>query len=156
MNGELDSRLFEVVNVLAMGSMFPVSGARGGGRWLAGVLALICLLALAPTLEAIPTRGAAGYLELGLTTEGTEDTEVSWKVYGPDMSGAYGGLEAVIDSDGVTRGMVSDWFGNTVGHVAAPGGAMSGSAAQFSAWGAAPGWSAPPQDGTKPLHELLG
>jgi RHS repeat-associated protein len=78
------------------------------------------------------------------------------------MSGAYGGLqglaglEAVIGSDGVTRGMVSDWFGNTVGHVAAPGGAMSWSAAQFLAWGAAPGWGTPPQVGTKPLHELLG
>ena len=87
---------------------------------------------------------------------------MSWKVYGPDLSGRYGGLqglgglEAIIGSDGVTRGMVSDWFGNTVGHVAAPGGAMSWSAAQFLAWGAAPGWSTPPQDGTKPLHELLG
>jgi len=102
------------------------------------------------------------FLEIGLTTEGTEDTEVSWKVYGPDMSGRYGGLqglgglEAIIGSDGVTRGVVSDWFGNTVGHVAAPGGAMSWSTAQFLAWGAAPGWSTPPQDGTKPLHELLG
>ena len=224
------------MNVLAIATRFPLSGARGSRRWLALLLGLF--LALASPLDAIPTRGAADYLEIprgiatrtwsggkvqaltwdprgrlvkvvqtgvepfvwtalydgldrriqttytpqggatvvtksvfdpevefleiGLTTEGTEDTEVSWKVYGPDLSGRYGGLqglgglEAIIGSDGVTRGMVSDWFGNTVGHVAAPGGAMSWSAAQFLAWGAAPGWSTPPQDGTKPLHELLG
>ena len=148
------------MNALAMGSRFPLSGARGSRRWLALLLGLF--LALASTLDAIPTRSAAGYLELGLTTEHTEGTEVSWKVYGPDMSGAYGGLqglgglEAVIGSDGVTRGMVSDWFGNTVGHIAAPGGAMSWSGAQFLAWGAAPGWGTPPLDGTKPMHELLG
>ncbi len=35
-----------------------------------------------------------------------------------------GGLEAVIGNDGTTRGIVSDWFGNIVGHVALPGGAM--------------------------------
>ena len=105
-----------MMNALAMGSRFPLSGARGSRRWLALLLGLF--LALASTLDAIPTRSAAGYLELGLTTEHTEGTEVSWKVYGPDMSGAYGGLqglgglEAVIGSDGVTRGMVSDWFGN--------------------------------------------
>ena len=52
------------MNALAMCSRFPVSGASGGGRWLAGVLALLCFLALASTLEAIPTRGAAGYLDM--------------------------------------------------------------------------------------------
>jgi RHS repeat-associated protein len=33
---------------------------------------------------------------------------------------------------------------------------MTWSPAQFLAWGPAPGWSTPPIDGTKPLHELLG
>jgi RHS repeat-associated protein len=67
-----------------------------------------------------------------------------------------GGLEAVIGSDGTTRGIVNDWFGNAVGHVAAPGGAMTWSPAQFLAWGPAPGWGTAPLDGTRPLHELLG
>lgn len=67
-----------------------------------------------------------------------------------------GGLEAVIGSDGVTRGIVNDWWGNSVGHVAAPGGAMTWSPAQFLVWGPAPGWGTPLMDGTKPLHELLG
>jgi hypothetical protein len=43
------------------------SGARGSMRWLA--VFLVFFLALASTVEAIPTRGAAGYLESGLTTE---------------------------------------------------------------------------------------
>jgi len=33
---------------------------------------------------------------------------------------------------------------------------MTWSAAQFLAWGPAPGWGTAPLDGTKPLHELLG
>ncbi len=77
-----------------MGSRFPVSGASGGGRWLAVLLGFF--LALASTLEAIPTRGAAGYLEIGLTTEHTENTEVSWKVYGPDMSATTGRLASAV------------------------------------------------------------
>ena len=47
-----------------MGSRFPVNGASGGGRWLAVLLGFF--LALLSTLEAIPTRGAAGYLEMSL------------------------------------------------------------------------------------------
>ena len=77
-----------------MGARFPVSGARGGGRWLAVLLGFF--LALASTVEAIPTRGAAGYLEIGLTTEHTENTEVSWKVYGPDMSATTGRLASAV------------------------------------------------------------
>jgi RHS repeat-associated protein len=98
------------------------------------------------------------FLELGLAINGAWN----WKVYGPDLSGNYGGLqglgglEAVIGSDNVARGIVNDWWGNTVGHVAAPGAAMTWSPAQFLAWGPAPGWGTPPIDGTKPLHELLG
>ena len=56
-----------MVNALAMGSRFPVSGASGGMHWLA--VLMVFFLALASTLEAIPTRGAADYLEIGLTTE---------------------------------------------------------------------------------------
>lgn len=100
----------------------------------------------------------AEFIELGLAIDGAWN----WKVYGPDMSGTYGGLEglggleAVIGSDGTTRGIVNDWFGNATGYVAAPGQTMTWSSAQFLAWGPAPGWSTAPLDGTKPLHELLG
>jgi hypothetical protein len=59
---ELDIRRFEVVNTLAMATRFPVSGARGGMRCLAVLLGFF--LALAPTLDAIPTRNAADYLEI--------------------------------------------------------------------------------------------
>jgi len=63
------------------------------------------------------------FLELGLAIDGAWN----WNVYGPDLSGSYGGLqglgglEAVIGSDGVTRGIINDWFGNTVGHVGPSG-----------------------------------
>ncbi len=67
-----------------------------------------------------------------------------------------GGLEAIIGSDGVTRGIVNDWFGNAAGFVAAPGAPMTWSSSQFLAWGPTPGWETPPIDGTKPLHQLLG
>jgi hypothetical protein len=61
LNNGLDGSDFEVVNALVMAVRFPVSGARGGGRWLAVLLGFF--LALAPKAEAIPTRGAAEYLE---------------------------------------------------------------------------------------------
>jgi RHS repeat-associated protein len=61
LNNGLDGLDFQVVNALAMGSRFPVSGASGGGRWLAVLLGFF--LALLSTLEAIPTQGAAEYLE---------------------------------------------------------------------------------------------
>lgn len=98
------------------------------------------------------------FLELGLAINGTWN----WKVYGPDLSESYGGLqglgglEAVIGSDAVTRGIVNDWNGNAAGHVAAPNAALVWNSAQFLAWGPAPGWSTQPLDGSKPLHELLG
>ena len=72
------------------------------------------------------------FLELGLAINGAWN----WKVYGPDLSGSYGGLqglgglEAVVGNDGVTRGIVNDWFGNVAGHVATAGGAMTWNSAQ--------------------------
>ena len=63
------------------------------------------------------------FLELGLAIDGAWN----WKVYGPDLSGSYagleglGGLEAVIGSSGVTRGIINNWFGNTVGYVGPSG-----------------------------------
>ena len=98
------------------------------------------------------------FLELGLSINGQN----AWKIYGPDLSERYGGLqgvgglEAIIGADGVTRGIVNDWFGNTIGDVAAPGAAVTWKSAHILAWGASATWSTPPLDGLKPLHELLG
>jgi hypothetical protein len=72
LNNGLDGSDFEVVNALLMGSRFPVSGARGFGHWLAVLLGFF--LALASTVEAIPTRGAAGYLE----SEPSRATSIPW------------------------------------------------------------------------------
>ena len=98
------------------------------------------------------------FLELGLQINGAQ----AWEIYGPDMSGSYGGmqelggLEAVIGTDGVTRGIINDWWGNTVGYVAAPGGAMTRGPARFTGFGPEPGRGMSPMTATKPLHELLG
>jgi hypothetical protein len=46
LNNGLDGLDFEVVNALVMAVRFPVSGASGGGRWLA--VFLVFFLALAP------------------------------------------------------------------------------------------------------------
>jgi hypothetical protein len=109
LNNGLDGLDFEVVNALAMGMRMKQSGARGSGRWL--VVLLGFFLALASTVEAIPTRGAAGYLEIGLTTEHTENTEVSWKVYGPDMSATTGRLASAVHAG--TGGATVNYTGST-------------------------------------------
>ncbi|MBI5820329.1 MAG: RHS repeat-associated core domain-containing protein [Verrucomicrobia bacterium] len=60
------------------------------------------------------------FLELGVSVNGQKH----WKMYGPDLNGAYGGLqgigglEAVINqSDGVVTPVVNDAFGNAVASV---------------------------------------
>ena len=62
------------------------------------------------------------FLELGVAVNGQR----TWKVYGPDLAGGYGahqgigGLEAISrELDGVTTGLISDAFGNTLGNMTA-------------------------------------
>ena len=65
-------------------------------------------------------------------------------------------LEAVVGADSVIRGIVNDWFGNAAAYAATPGAPLIWNQTQFLASGPAAGWSTPPLDGTKPLHEILG
>jgi YD repeat-containing protein len=97
----------------------------------------------------------------GVST-GSSPTGWSWKAYGIDKSGTFGGLEglggleAVRDASGKWRGIVSDWWGNTTGWVEKDGAAISWSTAQFGAFGGLAGWNTAVQDGSAPLHQLLG
>ena len=114
-----------------------------------------------PASPRLRERIASSEFLLGVQV-GSGSRNWSHKIYGPDLSGSYGGLqgqgglEAIKGSDAITRGIVNDWWGNVVGYVAVPGSTLTWNAWQHLAWGPAPGWGTPPQDGTKPLHELLG
>lgn len=87
------------------------------------------------------------FLEVGVAVNGAR----TWKVYGPDLNGRYGGLqgigglEAVIDeTSGTVTPLVGDAFGNLVGTAA--GGTMSWNAARVGSYGVLPGSSAPVLD----------
>jgi RHS repeat-associated protein len=92
------------------------------------------------------------FLEIGLrlisalTNPITE--QITWKVYGPDASGAYGGfqgiggLEACLEQGGATTGLISDAFGHVVAR-------SNGSAV---AWQASRTLGFGPQADTPPLQ----
>ncbi len=66
------------------------------------------------------------HLEVGVRTEGTAGTVDFWKVYGPDLNGAYGGLQGAggldaVISNGVVTVMTADAFGNAVASVTPAG-----------------------------------
>jgi RHS repeat-associated protein len=89
------------------------------------------------------------FLELGVAANGTR----TWKVYGPDLNGRYGGLqgigglEAMIDeTSGTVTPVVNDVFGNVVGTIS--GGAMTWNTVRVGSYGVLPGSSAPVLDGT--------
>ena len=74
----------------------------------------------ASTLTASIYDPQVEFLEIGVAINGAK----AWKVYGPDMNGAFGsfqgtgGLEAtIVDAGGATKGVVSDYYGNVVGTV---------------------------------------
>lgn len=90
------------------------------------------------------------FLEIGVAINGAR----SWKIYGPDLNGLYGsmqgigGLEAVVrESDGATQACISDLFGNVVAHCdgANP---VQWNTAQVSGYGALPGSTAQPLNGS--------
>lgn len=86
------------------------------------------------------------FLEIGASASGPDGaTRNEWKVYGPDLDGAYGGLqgigglEAVIDQDtGASVGVVSDSFGNGVAWIPSPGGAPVWNPCRVTGYGPAP------------------
>lgn len=87
------------------------------------------------------------FLEIGASASGPDGaTRNEWKVYGPDLNGAYGGLqgigglEAVIDQDGgASVGVVSDSFGNGVAWIPSPGGAPTWNPCRVTGYGPAAG-----------------
>lgn len=105
----------------------------------------------------------AEFLEIGQGVSiGCGSIGWSWKVYGVDQSGTFGGLEglggleAVRDAKGQWRGIVSDWWGNTAGWIEKPGDGVTWNGTPYTAWGNVIGYATAVQDGKMPLHQLLG
>jgi RHS repeat-associated protein len=83
------------------------------------------------------------FLEIGVSVNGAK----AWKVYGPDLNGHFGslqgtgGLEAtIVDSGGVTKGIINDQFGNGVASVS--GTTVAWYATRVGAYGPLPGVAA--------------
>lgn len=98
------------------------------------------------------------FLEIGTTVNGV----ANWKVYGPDISGSYGGLqgtgglEAILTAEASPVGIVNDLYGNVAGVVPTAGAPIRWSATQYLAWGTSPVLATAPQGGTRPLYAVLG
>ncbi|MFA6175236.1 MAG: RHS repeat-associated core domain-containing protein [Phycisphaerae bacterium] len=96
------------------------------------------------------------FLEIGVAVNGAR----TWKVYGPDLNGVYGGLqgigglEAAIDeSSGTTVGALSDAFGNVVGSL--NGSTITWNPAAVGGYGVLPGSSAQVVDGSHGLMQAI-
>jgi RHS repeat-associated protein len=68
----------------------------------------------------------------------------SWKVFGPDLNGRFGGLQGtggleavILDADGTTTGVINDQFGNGVASVS--GGSVTWNTTRVGAYGPLPG-----------------
>jgi RHS repeat-associated protein len=68
----------------------------------------------------------------------------SWKVYGPDLNGRFGGLQGtggleavILDANGTTTGVINDQFGNGVATVS--GGTVTWNTTRVGAYGPLPG-----------------
>jgi RHS repeat-associated protein len=83
---------------------------------------------------------SAEFLELGVTVDGL----TTWKLYGPDLNGAYGGLNGTGGLDAVIpdlKGLIptlSDARGNVLGEVV--NGAVTWNPSRPTGYGAVPGW----------------
>ena len=99
------------------------------------------------------------FLELGVAVNsssavsGTNSGPRTWKVYGPDLNGIYGGLqgigglEATVDeTSGTITPVINDAFGNTVASIS--GTSVTWNAAEVGAYGLLPGTTAFLLDGT--------
>jgi hypothetical protein len=68
----------------------------------------------------------------------------TWKVYGPDLNGRFGGLQGtggleatILDANGTTTGVINDQFGNGVATVS--GGTVTWNTTRVGAYGPLPG-----------------
>jgi RHS repeat-associated protein len=94
------------------------------------------------------------FLEVAVEVNGQR----TWKVYGPDISGAYGGmqgaggLEATVrESDGVTTGLLNDYYGNSLATIS--GGAVSWKPTRVNGYGPLFGFEAPTLSLSVPVAE---
>ncbi len=83
------------------------------------------------------------FLEIGVAVNGVK----SWKVYGPDLNGIYGGLNGtggleatILDADGTVKGVLTDAFGHGVATVT--GTTVAWSSTRVGGYGPLPGVSA--------------
>ncbi len=79
------------------------------------------------------------FLEVGLSVNGT----TTWKTYGPDLDGAYGGQQGLggletLTTGSETVGVVQDGFGNVLG--SAKNGSVTWNAARLGLYGPAEGY----------------
>jgi RHS repeat-associated protein len=84
--------------------------------------------------------------------------ERTWKMYGPDVSGHYGGaqgvggLEATIkERDGTATGIINDYYGNAVATVSS--GAIIWSGTKLTGYGPAKGYRPPVLSASVPVSE---
>lgn len=81
------------------------------------------------------------FLELGVNDDG----QTTWKAYGPDLNGAYGGMQGVGGLEAVQRGLsypvvlINDALGNVHQEYNTANGNLTWSSARHTAYGAVPG-----------------
>jgi RHS repeat-associated protein len=99
----------------------------------------------APTVTASIYDPQVEFLEIGVNVNGVQ----AWKVYGPDISGKFGGmqgtggLEAVVmDAGGAATGVISDYFGNGVATIS--GGSVTWNTTRVGGFGPLPDSPAQP------------
>jgi RHS repeat-associated protein len=95
---------------------------------------LLCLLGAPLALANLPRHA---------TPADAVSVVSSWKAFGPDASGTYGGLQGVGGLEAVyqgltTTGILQDYFGNVLGGIA--GGQVSWTSNRFSSYGPVPGY----------------
>ena len=91
------------------------------------------------------------FLELGVSVNG----KTTWKLYGPDLNGKYGGLQGVGGLEAVSgdqnETLVSDLFGHVQGVVT--NGSVRWSPTRVSAYGPVPGYPSLPLSANVPLSQ---
>jgi RHS repeat-associated protein len=96
------------------------------------------------------------FLEVGVAVNGQR----TWKVYGPDVGGRYGGaqgiggLEATIrESDGLATGILNDYFGHALATYVTN---WNWSPTRYAGYGPVPGFPAPQLSLNLPVAESVG